>query len=120
MTENQSKALSVLVQSFITAILLFVQSFFFQGCMSAQGDIHKTTNTDISISVPEVSFSDYHYLQSAYPRLYQKGCEFLDISPVNISFFDDVLVPAYEQGLSESALISILNSGPPYPVYNSR
>lgn len=55
MTESQSKAVTVLVQSLITALLLFVQSFFF-GCMSAQGDIHKSTTTDISISVSEVSF----------------------------------------------------------------
>lgn len=117
MSESKQKAIAVLVQSVVTALLLFVQSFFFQSCMSAQGDIHKQTNTDISISVPEISLADYYYLQEKYPNLYAQGLEFLDKSPVNIAFFDNVLVPAYDRNISESDLIAILNSGAPFPVY---
>lgn len=119
MTENQSKAVTVLIQSLITALLLFVQSFFFQSCMSAQGDIHKSTTTDINLSVPSMSFEDYSYLQEFYPVLYSQAVAFCEVNPVNISFFDKVLVPAYESGASESSVMAYLDVNP-FPIMTDR
>lgn len=55
MSESQQKALTVLIQSIITAVLLFIQSFFLQSCMTAQGDINKSTDVSVPISIDYTS-----------------------------------------------------------------
>lgn len=54
MSENQKKALTVLVQSLITALLLFVQSWL-TGCVTAEGDANINKTTDIIFSLPDMS-----------------------------------------------------------------
>lgn len=116
MTENQSKALTVLIQSIITALLLFVQSFFF-GCVTAQGDVNKTTNTDINFSVP-VSIDDYSYLRDVFPENYNSALEFFDINPSNIVVFE-ILDDLYKKGIRDEVILNRYLSQNPIPVLTS-
>ncbi len=106
MSESKQKAVAVLVQSIVTALLLFIQSFFFQSCMSAQGDIHK--RTDLNISVPSLTASDYSYLSQDYPVLYKAISDACEVNPLNVDMFDSLLVPAYNSGVPEDVLLGYI------------
>lgn len=97
MSENQKKALTVLVQSLITALLLFVQSWL-TGCVTAQGDANINKQTDINLSVPQMSFEDYSYLQEFFPENYSYGVHLCDVNPANIKYFD-ILKKFYDAGV---------------------
>lgn len=97
MSENQKKALTVLIQSLITALLLFVQSWL-TGCVTAQGDANINKQTDINLSVPQMSFEDYSYLQEFFPENYAYGVHLCDVNPANIKYFD-ILKKFYDAGV---------------------
>lgn len=97
MTENQNKALTVLIQSLITALLLFVQSWL-TGCVTAQGDANINKQTDINLSVPDLSFEDYSYLQEFFPENYAYGVHLCDVNPANIKYFE-LLKKFYDAGV---------------------
>lgn len=52
LTDSQWKALQICIQSIITALLLFVQSFL-TGCVSADngGNVYVDRNTEITVPV---------------------------------------------------------------------
>lgn len=97
MSENQKKVLTVLIQSLITALLLFVQSWL-TGCVTAQGDANINKQTDINLSVPQMSFEDYSYLQEFFPENYAYGVHLCDVNPANIKYFD-ILKKFYDAGV---------------------
>lgn len=109
MTENQKKALTVLIQSLITALLLFVQSWL-TGCVTAQGDANINKQTDINLSVPSMSFEDYSYLQEFFPENYSYGVRLCDINPANINYFE-ILKKFYDAGVrSDEEFFNIMTS----------
>lgn len=97
MSANQKKVLTVLIQSLITALLLFVQSWL-TGCVTAQGDANINKQTDINLSVPQMSFEDYSYLQEFFPENYAYGVHLCDVNPANIKYFD-ILKKFYDAGV---------------------
>lgn len=97
MSEDQKKVLTVLIQSLVTALLLFVQSCL-TGCVTAQGDANVNKQTDINLSVPQMSFKDYSYLQEFFPENYAYGVHLCDVNPSNIKYFD-ILKKFYDAGV---------------------
>lgn len=61
LTDNQWKALQICIQSIITALLLFAQSFL-TGCVSADGGsqitIDKQTEISIPIEIPNIEVTE--------------------------------------------------------------
>lgn len=54
LTENQAKTLQTCIQSIITALLLFIQGFYFSGCISNQdGTINQNNDFSVPIYVPQ-------------------------------------------------------------------
>lgn len=109
MSENQKKALTVLIQSLITALLLFVQSWL-TGCVTAQGDANINKQTDINLSVPNLSFEDYSYLQEFFPENYAYGVHLCDVNPANIKYFE-LLKKFYDAGVrSDEEFFNIMTA----------
>lgn len=53
-TENQAKVLQTCIQSIITALLLFIQGFFFSGCITNKdGTINQTNDFSVPIIIPQ-------------------------------------------------------------------
>lgn len=50
LSENQSKAIQTCIQTVVTALLLFIQSFYFSGCISNK-DGQITQNNDFSVPI---------------------------------------------------------------------
>lgn len=53
LSENQCKAIQTCIQTIVTALLLFIQSFYFSGCISNKdGTINQNNDFSVPIYVP--------------------------------------------------------------------
>lgn len=83
MTENQRSALFVMIQSVVTAVLLFVQTIF-TGCVTAGGDVNQ--QNDFHFTVPNLEVSFMEQSKKGYPVLFH--CDDL---PKFKQSYDDVV-----------------------------
>lgn len=61
LTENQCKAIQTCIQTVVTALLLFIQSFYFSGCVSNKdGTINQNNDFSVPIIVPNVLSEEVH------------------------------------------------------------
>lgn len=61
LTENQCKAIQTCIQTVVTALLLFIQSFYFSGCVSNKdGTINQNNDFSVPIIIPNSLSEEVH------------------------------------------------------------